>query len=71
MSKKAEERALECYPVYEFFSKDINRRDRNIFLQGYEQAEKELKLTWEDMKAIKERPAPCPAKSKNFSVYLR
>ena len=49
---KAEERALECYPVYEFLSNDINRRDRNIFLQGYQLAEKDLALTWEDIKRI-------------------
>lgn len=52
MSKKAEERALECYPAHEFFSKDINRRDRNIFLQGYQLAEKDHELTWEDIKRI-------------------
>lgn len=39
--KRREKIALENYPIYEFSSKDINRRDRNIFLQGYEQAEKE------------------------------
>ena len=52
MSKKAEERAQECYPTYEFPSKDINRRDRNIFLQGYEVAEEDLALTWEDVEKI-------------------
>lgn len=47
---KAEERALEEYPVYKHSSIDINRRDRAIFFQGYEQAEKDI-LEVSDMKS--------------------
>lgn len=53
MSKRAEERALEAYPVlevcshangpYDTFSKlDVNKERRNCYQQGYEQAEKDL-----------------------------
>ena len=63
---KAEERALEAYPVeieqlvYQdlidaFGGKtevDINTFQRHMFQQGYEQAEKELELTWEDIERI-------------------
>ena len=50
---RAEERALEAYPVlevcnhangpYDTFSKlDVNKERRNCYQQGYEQAEKDL-----------------------------
>lgn len=29
-------------------------REREIFVQGYQQAEKDLKLSWEDVKLIRE-----------------
>lgn len=68
MSKRAEERALEFYPmnmtplVYQdlidqFGGKteiDVNTYPRCLFQQGYEQAEKDLALTWEDMQKIHE-----------------
>lgn len=41
---KAEERALEAYPH--------DYPERTGFRKGYEQAEKELELTWEDMVII-------------------
>lgn len=51
---KAEERALEAYPVlevcshangpYDTFSKlDVNKERRNCYQQGYEQAENDIK----------------------------
>lgn len=50
MSKRAEEAALKAYPIkgdwvgnqYGEWDNDINRPKRNTFLQGYEQAEKDL-----------------------------
>lgn len=53
MSKKAEQRALEAYPItmvqrrYDGIARsddyyDSNRRDRYCFQEGYEQAEKDL-----------------------------
>lgn len=41
---KAEERALEAYP-YDY-------PERTGFRQGYEQAEKDLALTWKDIDMI-------------------
>ena len=63
---RAEQRALDAYPVNmtplnyqdlieQFGGKteiDVNTYPRNLFLQGYEQAEKDLALTWEDMAKI-------------------
>ena len=55
---KAEERALEAYPVsigtysdncQEY---DTNEADRATYQEGYEQAEKDNALTWEDVKRI-------------------
>lgn len=50
MSKRAEEAALKAYPIkgkwvgnqYGEWDNDINGPNRNAFLQGYEQAEKDL-----------------------------
>lgn len=45
---KAEKRAHECYP-----DDDVASITSRIgFLLGYQQAEKDLKLTWEDMMQI-------------------
>ena len=41
---KAEERALEKYPYAEIC--------REKYIEGYHQAEKDLELTWEDIKVI-------------------
>lgn len=51
MSKRAEEVVLKAYPIkgewvgnqYGEWDNDINRPKRNAFLQGYEQAEKDIK----------------------------
>ena len=52
---KAEERALEVYPRYEKYTTSqrlIVNDMRDGFIQGYEQAEKDLALTPEDIKLI-------------------
>lgn len=53
---KAEERALEAYPV--LFSErngyDNTFKDRReSYIKGYHQAEKDLELTWEDLALIR------------------
>ncbi len=56
MSKRAEERALEAYP-----DKEMNgvamlfHEQRRLFQEGYNQAEKDLALTWEDILIIHEK----------------
>lgn len=66
MSKKAEEAALEAYPVNmtplnyqdlieQFGGKteiDVNTYPRCLFQQGYEQAERDLSLTIDDIEKI-------------------
>ena len=58
MEDKAEERALEAYPIvmsqYSDNCKeyDSNESDRLTFIEGYHQAEKDLELTWEDIHKI-------------------
>lgn len=66
MSKRAEEKALEAYPVKmtplvyqdlidQFGGKteiDVNTYPRCLFQESYEQAEKDLALTWEDIEKI-------------------
>lgn len=57
---KAEERALENYPVemvsgpigYEEPKFDLNAFGRHIFQEGYEQAEKDNKLTTKDLELL-------------------
>ena len=51
---KAEERALKAYPIKiaERDGYDENLRERKGFIKGYHQAEKDLALTWEDVKLI-------------------
>lgn len=51
---KAEERALEAYPDYPTMDGGYvnQRKPRKVFIQGYEQAEKDLALTWEDVENI-------------------
>lgn len=54
MSKRAKEAALKAYPIkgewvgnqYGEWDNDINRPKRNAFLQGYEQAEKDLAMSY-------------------------
>ena len=59
---KAESRALEFYPMKDYNkepnyihscdSKMLDEVYRQVFMLGYEQAEKDLALTWEDMAMI-------------------
>ena len=55
---KAEERALEKYPKetrdISGFVVDIGHPQymRDLYIEGYHQAEKDLKLTWEDVRRI-------------------
>ena len=52
---KAEQRALEAYPSTSHYwnaEPDRNAEAREFYKQGYKQAEKDLELTWEDMRNI-------------------
>ena len=51
---KAEEKGYEAYPVsfYEGTTVDVNEMPRDVFVEGYQQAEKDLQLTWEDIREI-------------------
>ena len=59
---KAEERALEVYPpklvtYSDLFGEetlDDNGLKRTVFIEGYHQAEQDLKLTWEDVKLLQD-----------------
>ena len=54
MSKRAEQKALEAYPDYPTMDGGYvtQRSKRKVFIQGYEQAEKDLALTIEDLELI-------------------
>lgn len=61
MSKRAEQAASEAYPIPQGTTpsgRPWNDYDMNLlrepFIKGYEQAEKVLALTWEDIKAVVE-----------------
>ena len=51
---KAEERAFERYPDYREMDGEYVTQihKRKVFAEGYHQAEKDLKLSWEDMERI-------------------
>lgn len=51
---KAEERALEKYPDYRGMDGGYvtQRNKRMFYIEGYLQAEKDLELTWEDVREI-------------------
>lgn len=55
---KAEERALEAYPIAmsqhsdNCKEYDSNESDRLTFIEGYHQAEKDNELTWKDIEKI-------------------
>lgn len=51
---KAEEKGYEAYPVsfYEGTTVDVNEMPRYVFVEGYQQAEKDLELTWEDIREL-------------------
>lgn len=61
MSKRAEQRAMEAYPINIkeclhndglYYEDDIHEDFRIGFIQGYEQAEKDFGLTWEDVQLL-------------------
>ena len=63
MSKKAEAAAMKAYPVkmemqYDqetrlpLWEDDVNVVERTCYREGYDQAEKDLALCWEDMRTI-------------------
>lgn len=61
MSKRAEQAALKAYPKedgkvwtspFGMIEFDRNATGRKGFQEGYEQAEKDLALTWEDLQTI-------------------
>ncbi len=62
MSKRAEKAAIKAYPNVEqpVWDKSypktlfVRHTERNAFIKGYEQAEKDLALTWEDVKKIED-----------------
>ena len=49
---KAEERALEAYPIESHEMYDDLYRQRNAYFKGYHQAEKDLELGWKDMREL-------------------
>lgn len=54
MSKRAEEAAWQLYPDYPTMDGGYvsQRKQRKLVMQGYEQAEKDLALTWRDIEKI-------------------
>ena len=52
--RKAEEKGYEAYPVsfYEGITVDVNEMPKDVFVKGYQQAEKDLQLTWEDIREL-------------------
>ena len=50
MSKKAEEALNRAYPGDAYYY--IGRTGQRLFKEGYEQAEKDLALTWKDVREI-------------------
>lgn len=51
---KAEDAAMQAYPnmTFPFTPLDLNAYRRGAFIQGYQQAEKDLALTWEDVQLL-------------------
>jgi hypothetical protein len=72
---KAEERALEAFPLNIYGdsrgSYDLNVVKRIIYQQGYEQAEKDLELTWEDIKTIDKLLNKCVDYSNPYQKVLK
>ena len=63
---KSEEHALERCPVDNDPGKERrNQIKRNVFCEGYRQAEKDLALTWEDMMIIHK----CIKDAMNYKLY--
>lgn len=54
---RAAKMALETFPILfsernGYYKTDLQQERRNAYEKGYHQAEKDLALTWEDIKAI-------------------
>lgn len=66
---KAEDRAFERCPKSENAIEEMrNERKRAIFTEGYQQAEKDLELTWEDLKLLQDISYEVFAEVANGSV---
>lgn len=83
---KAEERALEEYPKMSRITEphgvipadnklhylgDANEEKREGFIKGYHQAEKDLELTWEDIKTIDKLLNQCVDCSNLYQEVLK
>ena len=72
---KAEERALERFPVHEGASKEwVESHLKGIcsdYIEGYHQAEKDLELTWEDIKTIDKLLNQCVDYSNPYQEVLK
>lgn len=72
---KAIERALEAYPLKMdadiLGSYDLNLTKRTIYQQGYEQAEKDLELTVDDIKTIDRLLSRCIDYSYPYQEVLK
>ena len=65
---RARQKALETYPEDDFYGVCIACRE--AYQYGYEQAEKDLAMTWEDVKQIVEiADKLCPYTSKNIAEF--
>lgn len=70
---KAEESALKAYPVKiaQREGYDENLRERKGFVKGYKQAEKDLELTWADIKTIDKLLNQCVDYSNPYQEVLK
>ena len=72
---KAEDRALERFPVHKGASKEwIESHLKSIcgdYIEGYHQAEKDLELTWEDIKTIDKLLNQCVDYSNPYQEVLK
>ena len=67
---KAEQRALEKYPANKTVF-DKYEKQRYAFICGYIQAEKDLELTWEDIKTIDKLLNQCVDYSNPYQEVLK
>ena len=65
MSKRAEEAAIKAYSHYTAESLDDVIKARKFFAKGYEQAEKDLTLTWEDVQLLDLYAMECQVEESN------
>ena len=67
---KADQRALEKYPANKTVF-DKYEKQRYAFICGYIQAEKDLELTWEDIKTIDKLLNQCVDYSNPYQEVLK